>query len=351
MNHLSGEAPRALLLVPLLALGLATIACPPKERDYGNASSSSSGMVDPEQGSNCLDGADNDSNGALDCADPGCEGAVACVGLPPIPSGWTGYYRVRTSPYPSEAPAPCPDGSTPSTYFADPAGPAECSCSCGPLVGGFCSIPPGGCDEFFNCSSSKPLPEIVSCAPVSDYFSSGGLLLLSCQLQGPPVLLEPASCSPTPVVFSNAATWGSEIHACGVATTGNGCGPGQICATAANAPAEERTCIWHTDTVSCPPGWGAPLHAYDGAGDTRSCTECECTPQMTTCEGGGYFFYSDSTCAGTPNDSVESPSCESISGSYFHGKNATPMGSCAAQGGAPTGELLTEGPSTFCCIE
>lgn len=356
MNHSSRGAPGAQLLLPLLAAALAMTACPPEKRDYGT-SSSSSGMVEVEEGAACLDGADNDDDGAPDCADTGCQDEVACVAPPQLPAGWTGYYRVRTAPYPDAAPAPCPDGSKPATYFVDPAGPAECSsCSCGPIEGGRCGFPQAICFSSFACGNGTPYPlpnglQEGTCQPAGKVLPLAPQM--SCVYVGKAEKLELPSCTPSPVAFGNPVTWGSELHACDVSTTGNGCGPGQICGAVTEDPAEERICIWHADLVSCPPGWGTPIHAYEGGSDTRGCSACECKPE-TTCIAGSYTFWQDPTCAKNSPFSVidEPPVCKTFGApGAISAVESVPSGTCAAQGGAPVGEIVTEGPATFCCTE
>jgi hypothetical protein len=305
----------------------------------------------PEQ---CFDGIDNDGDSLVDCEDPDCEPVSECVAAPP---GLGAPYRVHQVALAAPA-TPCSGGAS-ETFFAEPAGPAECSaCSCGGLEGAACSLPsltcfPGssGCNgggddwtaalEDGNCH--KPI------------FLLGLNFQLSCRVTSPSGVVEPGACPPSPVDFPNKAPWGARVDSCGPLVAGGGCGLGEVCVPRAADPGQ-RLCF-RSDTAMCPAGTTV-VEAFADGTDSRGCNACSCEPSGVSCTDGGYTFFDLDQCAMGGSDPpvvIDSSACQSVTpllDSFSWSARATPVtatGSCTPSGGEPVGEVTPGKPTTYCC--
>jgi len=315
----------------------------------GGATSSSSGPMGPTE--DCLDGIDNDEDGAIDCADPDCTDGFTCTEA--LPDGWT---RVLLERGDGEPPAevPCANGDTPETLFANPAGPPECdACACGPIEGGTCQLPGLMCFvNTSNCSGSGiDLTKEVIAADCTKP-DLAGAATISCQLTKPAAVDQGGTCAPSIADFANKSPWTGWVRACPLTTAGAGCQDG-VCLPKSSA--SSLTCIRKTGSDTCPAGWNQ-LEAYGNAKDDRACGECRCEP-APECVGGGYEFYDFDSCtpggAGIVNvvdtactDGFDLPDLTTWSFKQILPEAA---GSCIPSGGEPTGSVVGTDPVTFCC--
>jgi len=331
----------------------------------GGASTSSGGggVMGPEA---CLDGADNDGDGMVDCADTDCGAGYECVDT--APSGWDGPYRVTKSELPVEEPVECDGGTAPETFFSDAAGAAACSaCSCGDLTGASCSPPsitcwPGSTTCMGNGQDLTAALQNAQCAKPGNQL--GATTQVSCMLTALAAVTQSGSCAPSDVDFPNKAAFGSEVAACPLPTSGGGCGGGQACVPRGSDPAQSVCVRQDGESKQCPSGFSESVQAYVGGDDTRGCSECQCGDAATTCSGGSYMFYDLNMCmmggGGDPPIAIDSSACKNTTPaldgqpttttSWSIGKvAATPSGTCAPSGGEPTGQLNLQGSVTFCC--
>ena len=317
----------------------------------GGASSSSGEPMGPVE--DCLDGIDNDEDGAIDCADADCTAGFTCLEI--IPDGWTRVILQRGNGIPPAA-TPCADGTTPELLFTDPAGPAECAaCSCGPLAGTTCNLPGLLC--FQNSATCAGTALDLTSQVVAAECSKpdlGGAATISCQLYGKNVVNEMGECAPSIADFPNKDPWLGWVRACPFATAEGGGG----CVGGACIPKPEAgfsTCIRKTGTDICPAGWNG-VEAYASVKDERGCAACSCTPSAR-CGQGGYEFYDFDFCqmggAGfvtildeTCTDGFDLPDLTTWSI-----RQVPPVGggSCLPAGGEATGAVVPLGPVTFCC--
>lgn len=313
------------------------------------SSSSSSGSGTTED---CLDGLDNDLDGAIDCADADCTTGFTCTDAPP--TGWTSV-TLEQGQGAAPSPMPCNDGAMPESLFTGPAGPAECSaCSCGALAGNTCNAPGLSCyvgsnncgngqqnwtNNFANGNCAKP--------------DIGLAFNLSCRLSSATSVGQTGSCPPSTSDFQNKDTWAGWAQACAIQTGSGGCAPGTVCAP--KPTAAQSLCVRQEGQQMCPAGWKA-VETYVGGDDDRSCSACSCTANAT-CTGGTYRVFDANNC--DPNEAnpivVNDATCRNVSGQIDAGTWSvqkvppTAGGTCTAQGGAAQGSVQPKGPVTFCC--
>ncbi|HRI71197.1 MAG TPA: hypothetical protein PK156_43490 [Polyangium sp.] len=326
----------------------------------GGASSSSSGQGGGGQGGgqtgggeNCLDGLDNDMDGAIDCADSDCLAGFTCTDEPP--SGWT---PVLLDQGMGAAPTamPCADGTTPESLFTGPAGPAECvACTCGALAGNTCTNAGLLCfPGSNNCGSGQQQDWTNNFANGNCAKPDIGVVFsFSCRLANSTMVDQAGSCPPSAADFTNKDMWAGWVQACGTTTSTGGCGNKSVCTP--KPTGTQSLCIRQDGLQMCPGGWTA-VEAYAGGTDDRTCSDCTCASNAT-CTGGTYQVFDSNNCdpnGGNPV-AIDNNTCRNVYSQIDFGtwsvlKNpAVPGGSCTPQGGAPMGSVQPQGPVTFCC--
>lgn len=316
-----------------------------------SASSSSSGvsMGGPEE---CLDGKDNDEDGAADCADSDCTDGFACTDI--VPDGWSLVLAERGAGEPPADPV-CLDGQKPEIVYTGPVGPAECeACACGPLEGAACRPRALTCfaDSPMCGGTAKSLTSAVIAAECTKP-DLGGATTISCRVPGIPMVDQPGGCTPSIADFPNKYPWSGWIKACPATMPGGSGCAGGVCLP--KLPAGTSACIRKDGSNTCPSGWTG-TEAYLNVKDDRACAECTCTPDAQ-CTGGGYEFfdYNDCTPGGAGSVMILGPTC--VDGYNFPDSDSwsfrqilpTPSGSCFAAGGEPVGSVVPADPVTFCC--
>jgi hypothetical protein len=316
----------------------------------GGANSSSSGPMGSQE--DCLDGIDNDEDGAIDCADSDCIEGFTCEEV--LPEGWT---RVLVEYGVGEPPAevPCASGDIPETLFTNPAGPAECdACECGPLEGTTCRPRSLVCFPNSSTCSGTNLSltaEVAAAECTKPYLNDA--TTISCRVPGQPNVDQKGGCEPTVADFSNKYSWNGWVRACPDKTPqGGGCLVGSCIPKSTPGTS---TCIRKDGPAACPDGW-TTTEAYASALDDRGCSECTCTPEAQ-CIGGGYEFIDFDSCdmSGSPTVTILGSTCMDATNLPDSGTWSIMQilpdasGSCVAGGGAPTGSVVPEKPITFCC--
>jgi hypothetical protein len=326
----------------------------------GSGASGGGGGSTPVE--DCLDGIDNDDDDLIDCADSACEPDYECVPLPPVPTDWQGYFIVDSTTYPASSTQPCVDASQPQVLFGGPAGAAQCAaCACGDPAGASCTYPTmsrwknqtdcaGLADDLFAPGNDSCYQFPTNCGESCDNDQRLRLVTQSA-LSGNP------TCAPMGGTPTVSPLWTHEHHVCALsASGGGGCDSGQACASTGTSFG--GACVRRDGIHGCPSGFPIPLTTYNDASDDRGCSTCSCAAGSVTCSGGAFTVYGDTTCQGgsDPELTVSGTTCESARsqldqwGGSYRAVAGTMSGTCAAQGGQPTGSVAPSGAVTFCCI-
>lgn len=312
----------------------------------GAGGAGGSGMAGAEM--NCLDGVDNDSDGAIDCADPDCAQYECVEGAP---TGWTGYFRLRENSYDLAAPkVECAPGVAPTRFFTEPS-PAVCApCACGGLTDASCGPVPLFCAGNKTCSNPS---DVSGQLTDGECHKIGGNGDGSCYL-GAAQPAQQGRCAATGGGLTDPQPFKSMVDICGSGITpGDGC-TGRACVPRASADYAGYVCINQQGEHACPSGWNIQRIVSANSVDQRSCSDCTCTPNVT-CTGGAYRAYDFDNCSGNTRD-LNSTSCTDYSSlkdfsswGLRRTSSATVGGSCTAGGGVGAGQVMPTGTQTFCC--
>lgn len=315
----------------------------------------------------CLNGADDDGDGAVDCLDAECNAGFSCVDA--APAGWTGFVALFQG-MPAAEPA-CPAAfPSVSPYKGNdmPSAPFTCgACSCGAPTGQTCDLPDllqvmnAPCGQM--ATSVAPLPVPANWTGTC-YGPSGWPAGQTCNgspcnssVMAPKATVTGGSC-PASGGAPNLmpVTWSVLGKACGDAPMGGGCGAG-VCQPKAAAPFEPGLCIYKASDNACPAGAFSQKHVfYEGADDTRACGACSCnTPQGSACDAtiSVYTDAGNNQC-NTVGATFQAGGCGNLSGNpAVKGRKATisaPMGgSCTPGVAIPSGTVTPTNATTFCC--
>jgi hypothetical protein len=325
-------------------------------------------------GEDCLNGADDDGDAAVDCADTDCKAGYACVTS--IPFGWSGYAALFEG-LAAQEPA-CPNlfpSAQPYKGNHTPVQPPHTcsSCSCGPPQGQTCDLPDvitlqnKPCGQTATATGSLNVPGnwTGNCYGPEGY--EGGK---TAECNNLPCNTSATSAAPTVTGGSCAGQGGTPTKppvawailgkACGEAPFGGGCGSGNVCQPIAQPPFLNGLCIYKGGENSCPPGEFSESHIfYQDVTDTRDCSSCQCgAPAGSTCKASLSLF-SEQFANSCMNKvaTFDAGSCTNLSGNPgVFGRSAVITeppsgGSCGVTGGGqPTGSLTPANATTFCCI-
>jgi len=303
---------------------------------------------------NCLDGVDNDENGLIDCADPGCQPGFECV--PAAPPDLILAHVASRSPSPNEL--SCSDGSSAQVVFDRPGDPLSCSgCSCAAAQDTGCSPPEVTCWQYStSCSSNTDYVGNDGDNDCHDF--PGGVYIStndSCirTADSAPIGACPASGG---TVMQTPPPWKRQRDVCRIGQTGGGCAMGDVCAPRPPEDFEPEVCAVREGDQMCPAGWQKTEIGFSDEDDQRGCLPCQCSsPVGLSCTSGDITIYDDDNCAG--DSSTVAESCvdtssliDYTSGSYeLNSGVVSGQGSCTASGGEPTGEVVGLLPFTICC--
>jgi hypothetical protein len=292
------------------------------------------------------DGSDreqHDGNGNAGSGDGGSEATVVvldaagdgpptCTCLPEVPTGWDG-------PFVADELADCAGVWTDAgvVHAAFDAGTSACSCSCSAAEpqclyknyyngcgNSSCSVNPLDLKSVQTCFMPS-----TNCGQFAKIIVDGG---------GP--------CLPTAGMTKDTPAFGRDIRKCtGPVLTGVCPKPQEPCA--AERPATATYCISKLGDLPCPPSYGTRSLYHEGFADNRSCTTCTCAETGGPCDVG--WFGTDGTCAAASRTGTITTTCqaEPSLNSYLQIKRFAR--SCAASGGAKTGQAAPTDPITFCC--
>jgi len=305
------------------------------------------------QEQSCLDGLDNDGDGAIDCADPDCLAAgYECV--PTAPSAMTGYFRIRTGVF-GEDPLPCADGSNAGVHGVGPL-PTSCTpCTCGPLTGAACGYPTlTRWEGAENCVDGTKT-DLTSTYGVSGCTKGTGSAGKNGIELSPATPTSLGSCAPSGGEVQVSKPWAEQLEVCTEGGVGGGCGNG-VCVRKPASGYDATICYKLGGGGDCG-SWTAVVGHVDWK-DERTCTPCSCQVAGLTCTGGSYTFYGNNqTCDSGCNEPLvvnTFAKCYPLSpgdSTPFSVKatKATPAGgSCTPAGGIASGTIQST-QVTFCC--
>ena len=287
----------------------------------------------------------------------GCTGVLACA--PVAPAGWSGPIALWEG---TGGPPSCSAGY--AAILDGGAGlqapPAQCTCTCGSPAGASC----GPIELYFtksacavNCGPDSGNAVTIAggqCANLQAFsMACGGSLQISVDGSAP----SGGSCTADASSTVTPWSWDAEALACAPTVEFDaGCGAGEICLPALQAPFEAHPCVWQAGAnLPCP---GNPYSAqrvyYGSASDDRGCTACGCggATAVDCNQNGQVLLYSGGSCTNQTGTITPLPqSCVTPAGSPHSGTfTTTPTGgSCAPQGGAPTGGVTPQSAVTICC--
>jgi hypothetical protein len=274
----------------------------------------------------CDDNVDQDEDGDVDCDDADCDLSAAC------PGDWQ-VVAVEVVPHGTPASAPCDSPTV--LRFSKPSSSGYCS-PCGCTTPATCTSPTIQC-WFSNTSCSGPASNTT---PMASGCTVGNLAGIPAQGNGSGAcrLTAPAT------VATECTDSGSDVTSAGVAEDVHVC---------TNVPAtvpEDKRCLRQAGEVACPTGFSNARTIFEDYVDTRSCS-CDCE---STCSGGGYVAYDNTSCTTVydPPVSVLSTACTPTPNlwDYLDGSLlpilGTPDSVCAI---TETGVVSPTGVETLCC--
>jgi hypothetical protein len=339
------------LCLVLLAAPLAA-ACSVEDRNYGaggaggspastSTQSSSTGVVvdcDAPQPEQCFDGADNDCNGATDCADSACEPGALCVDAPM-------NFQLGVVVADGD---PCPDGfqAEEALIYRGLTGGDCAGCDCAPnptdcKAGLWYYTTEAACMGDVNLTGGTYAGEFgTACSgnPINSGFLAGARAGAFKVTQ---------TCNVTGTAVPVPATWGSTRKFCRATSVGSGCGAGQACVPKHEPKAQ---CALTSGSAVCDGYGSAQNDWFTGYSDSRSCASCGCTASGGHCDFMTMWLGNDYTCS--EDNAVPE------SGKWCGQKYAPP----AYLGGDPkdptcsvttklNGSLDPTGQSTLCCLQ
>lgn len=338
--------------------------------DGGSGTGGGSGAED------CTNGADDDGDGDIDCADTDCQPGHAC--FPGVPAGWEGPVAVYRG---SDSAPDCQQaGGFPTPLYNAKSGLDE------------------GTPECPTCECTTPTP---TCTANYIFYSSSSCGAGSCWgsglgCPGTAITATPGQCKPqgfcqpgptsvlasaiTPTGSCTAEstgdkviptpTWSEVVRACGGAQLGGqGCGTG-MCLPKPSSPFGPTLCIYAPGDVTCPTAFAEKSLAHQDFSDTRDCSVCACgTLTGVTCTDVTLDFYTDDGCTAnkqsaggvsqclalTADPDVEQPTpqCQNQPADFrslMMNATVNGTGSCPPIGGQLTGEVTLTETVTICCL-
>lgn len=309
-----------------------------------SASASGAGGSGGASGEDCLDGADDDGDGAADCADTDC-GEHACVPL--APEGWTGPVALYDGP---TASAPSCGGAFPMAAYEghddlvpEPASCTACACAA-PVAS--CELAPlelhaEGCPGA-GTALAQPAPKTCTAidGPAQAYAADAPKPApgASCEASGGELAVGPPQ-------------WEKTGRTCGGATSAAGCAAGEVCAPKPAAPFAAGLCIYKAGLHACPATYPEQHVFVDDVIDTRGCTPCSCAPPGSVSCAATSTVFEKANCVGkkvsVPNDGT---CVKGLSGKSFDVTVTVTAGPCQPLGGDPFGSIVeSANVTTVCC--
>jgi hypothetical protein len=308
----------------------------------GATSASSSGAGAAPGDEDCLNGVDDNGDGAVDCADDRCVD-VTCAA--PLLAGWSGPFvmlrgvSVDASMCEGAWGKPQLSGSI---TIEEP--PASCSaCLCAPP-----SQPSCGSSAVFAYTDNLCGAVAIAGAGASGVCEA----VMSASVASVNVVsnLIGGTCVATPSILTTPLTTEQQAILCGGAPSGAGCFGS--CWPRPPSGAQAGLCITRNGNHPCPAGYDAErVVIHQGHTDTRACAPCSCAPPPTHCPVT-LAIYSDAGCSILATSVISTNSC-TMAAATFAAFEATPspptIVSCLPSAAEAVGELTPVNPVSVCC--
>jgi hypothetical protein len=306
------------------------------------------GLIDgcvPKGQENCLDGVDDDCNGLIDCADPGCT-AQGFVCMPAFPAGW-GYVAFDATARPG-CPAGLGSSSDVDVNPTDLTSPATCGCTCSASQAPSCTH--GNLAESSGVTGCTNGPNNVNANDGA--CNKSDTRGVQANEQATPPALSGGKCAPagSTTVPTTGATQGQVCS--GETTFGGGCAGTNVCAY---GPSPFTACVEHGGATTCPAGF-QQLHSAGHIQDSRACSACACGDPTASCTGA-WTFWDSTDCTGLSGITLTADGTCRATGSdpnHMYNSNqfvSTPANvACAVTGPpSPTGSVSLQNAQTVCC--
>ncbi|HEY5241383.1 MAG TPA: hypothetical protein VIJ22_07955, partial [Polyangiaceae bacterium] len=301
----------------------------------------------------CTNGIDDDCNGLVDCADPGCTTAGFACTAGPVPSGWTLVaYSATTRPV-------CPNSyGVETAIVGSPAGAADacgCTCSGGPAV---CAGTASYSGYPNACTTGATQVNLGvnngSCGAVGTTVTAGDYYQL---YFASTAVAQQGACSGTGKITSAPApTFNAGATCASPSQLGAGCTAG-VCAPPTGSVF--AACVAHAGSVACPTfGFTQQVLVSTGSPgyvDMRACGACPCATGLTCGTVSNVALFSNGTCAGGAayniNTGCQLPTTSASIGSYEVAYAVSGDATCQPTGSSPpTGSVtLDSNVETICC--
>ncbi len=287
----------------------------------------------------CFDGVDNNCNGLIDCADPGCNATAVCV--PTAPSGFA-YGKLAAT-------GACGGGTVQTLYSGVNSG-TQCT-NCGNCNGvGTCTSNLYSDQQLPSCNTPTTSTTFIGTVVADGLNPNGVACLANAALKNQITVTTTWSgtCTPSGSNPQKPALGLSQQDFCTTTSVGGGCAGGMVCVPSGN------TCVKGAGSCS---GYNMVLTRYTNVDDSgRGCTPCTGCSVATngTCGAGVGFvnLYGATDCTGGGNTANTNAS-QCLGGTYRSAKAVAFSQVNPTCSGFPTsnvtGAAQLTNPITVCC--
>ena len=307
----------------------------------------------------CNNGIDDNCNGLIDCADPGCK-SWTCTPAS-VPAGWSLVEYV-----PNSQPSTCSPGyGSPTNVFEGPSGAAAtCGCTCNVTTAGSCE---SGNFMVTTNGASPTCGGVPVTSPANGGACSPATVNYTPQMNNPMMQVDPAayapgSCTPDPTQSVPAIKYAAQGTVCADTNgAGTGCAAGGVCAPAATGGGF-ALCIEASGTQTCPAGFTKQHLIGTASGnvtDTRGCSACTCAGATAQCQSATLTLFTSSSCTGAGAAVQADDTCRNFPTPSGGGANPTYVAyeytaavqgeSCPPSSVSPNGAVTFTPASTVCC--
>jgi hypothetical protein len=326
----------------------------------------------------CTDGADDNGDGAADCADASCQGTHACTSA--IPAGWEELGHTVLALYESADPEPDCPSTFPDVVRRGPVDPVVPGSACGPCECGTfsaeCALPDldpaqAGVQGIKVSSRKCEDPGLPTLSWVSVPPEWDGTCYSPDAYPGGQTSCVPGDCnvsaSTGPLAITGGCdatggeptpyTWTLNAKLCGGGPEGVGC-EGGACRPLPPEGFEVGFCVAKAGDAACPDGFPAKTSIYDAAELAPAvCSACTCDGTPDSACAGTVTIYSDTSGVSCMTEvvSFDAGNCVDLPGNpAIAGRElvitAEPTGTCTASGGGDVTTPPAPGaPITVCC--
>ncbi len=309
----------------------------------GGSTSSSSSSSTGSMPEDCTNGADDDQDGLIDCADPDCDPGFTCTSkVPPAWNGPVAFFEGDSASLPGCTPDHPNEVYTGHTdLVVEPAICSACTCSDPNVI---CTVQPlsFGDAACVGGGAVQPLP------------GQCGVLMAQAAVayKADPPVANVGACTASMVMTTiPPPAWMTGGVACGGGGLGTGCQANEVCSPRPVAPFGASLCIYKAGDSQCPPSYPNKHVFDDNVVDTRGCGQCTCGVGSGTCNATSKV-YSAAMCGGSSTTVPNNGVCTAGAGGVSMDVTVTKSGSCPPGGGMPTGTVVPGViKTTVCCAQ